>query len=105
MDGFIDLIAGAFGFLYNTAAYLLKGTIESPFGALVLVLFFYSIYKSGKHYNSKCCESDDTDELQRDIRNLGRQIDELTNDFNKLSDNIRQHPSGKPRGNRKPTDD
>ena len=63
MDGFIDLIAGIFGFLYDAIAYLLRGTIESPFGALVLGLFFYSIYKSGKHYNSKCCESDD--ELQR----------------------------------------
>lgn len=91
MDGFIDLIAGIFGFLYDAIAYLLRGTIESPFGALVLGLFFYSIYKSGKHYNSKCCESDD--ELQRNIDLLGKQIDELTDDFNKLADNIKQQPS------------
>ena len=101
MDGFIDLIAGIFGFLYDAIAYLLRGTIESPFGALVLGLFFYSIYKSGKHYNSKCCESDDElhynskccesdDELQRNISRLGKQIDELTDDFNKLADNIKQ---------------
>lgn len=91
MDGFIDLIAGIFGFLYDAIAYLLRGTIESPFGALVLGLFFYSIYKSGKHYNSKCCESDD--ELQRNISRLGKQIDELTDDFNKLADNIKQQPA------------
>ncbi len=83
MDGFIDLIAGIFGFLYDAIAYLLRGTIESPFGALVLGLFFYSIYKSGKHYNSKCCESDD--ELQRNINRLGKQIDELSDDIDKLN--------------------
>ena len=54
----------------------------------MLGLFFYSIYKSGKHYNSKCYESDD--ELQRNISRLGKQIDELTDDFNKLADNIKQ---------------
>ncbi len=77
------MIAGIFGFLYDAIAYLLRGTIESPFGALVLGLFFYSIYKSGKHYNSKCCESDD--ELQRNISRLGKQIDELSADIDKLN--------------------
>ena len=32
----------------------------------------------------------DTDELQRNISLLGKQIDELTDDFNKLADNIKQ---------------
>lgn len=67
--------------------------------AAMILLPFWIIYvvydqfiRSDKNIAN---QPDDTDELQRNISRLGKQIDELTNDFNKLSDNSKQqNPAG-----------
>lgn len=65
--------------------------------AAMILLPFWIIYvvydqfiRSDKNIAN---QPDDTDELQRNIDLLGKQIDELTDDFNKLADNIKQQPS------------
>ena len=62
--------------------------------AAMILLPFWIIYvvydqfiRSDKNIAN---QPDDTDELQRNISRLGKQIDELTDDFNKLADNIKQ---------------
>ena len=65
--------------------------------AAMILLPFWIIYvvydqfiRSDKNIAN---QPDDTDELQRNISRLGKQIDELSDDFNKLADNIKQQPS------------
>ena len=69
--------------------------------AAMILLPFWIIYvvydqfiRSDKNIAN---QPDDTDELQRNISRLGKQIDELTDDFNKLADNIKEQPA-EPKG-------
>ena len=87
MDGFIDLIAGIFNFLYMCASDIIKGVIENPLCLVFLFLFVYPFYHLLFDKSDGSCggEPDDTDELQRNISRLGKQIDELSDDIDKLN--------------------
>lgn len=93
MDGLIDLIAGLFNFLYMCASDIIIAVIENPLRLIFLFLLAYPIYHLFYDKSYGGCNDPSDDELQRNIDLLGKQIDELTDDFNKLADNIKQQPS------------
>ena len=65
MDGFIDLIAGIFNFLYMCASDIIKGVIENPLRLVFLFLFVYPFYHLLFDKSDGSCggEPDDTDKL------------------------------------------
>ena len=97
MDGFIDLIAGIFNFLYMCASDIIIAVIENPLRLIFLFLLAYPIYHLFYDKSYGGCNDPSDDELQRNIDLLGKQIDELTDDFNKLADNIKEQPA-EPKG-------
>lgn len=82
MDFFFNVFLSVGGIIILAAMILL------PFWIIYVV--YDQFIRSDKNIAN---QPDDTDELQRNISRLGKQIDELTDDFNKLADNIKQQPS------------
>ena len=65
MDGFIDLIAGIFNFLYMCASDIIIAVIENPLRLIFLFLLAYPIYHLLFDKSDGSCggEPDDTDKL------------------------------------------
>ena len=85
MDGFIDLIAGIFNFLYMCASDIIIAVIENPLRLIFLFLLAYPIYHLFYDKSYGGCNDPSDDELQRNISRLGKQIDELSADIDKLN--------------------